>query len=311
MSCGKNCKCKCESAKKEITCGSATDIKPMHAEAHKFASKELGKSFIVSNIDEQTYIELCICAELPEITAMFPIDMSGDKEFCVYVPDYIADLNEELLMSIDVVPVIVDDVEYEDDCEDIEDDFDYDEDAEEDEEDCYEDEVTADDELSETTKILETLRAAHRCAHNANECCKKQCKHDDDMEEFELAMRLMIGDIVNKLKAKAKDTQDKEPACDSPVDGAICITNMPKEMRDALLGQLGFEALCKDEAKKPQDKQPRNAARWSVEDVNLLMAASKKFRGKNGNICWEAVAKATGRSAEACRNKYGRLSSLA
>lgn len=90
--------------------------------AHAVSHDDLDHPFALVGLDGVTYMELAICPVAgSEFTALFEI-AEVDDGFGVIVPDYVADLNEKLLTDLDIIPIIVDDPEFEDEDEDDEED---------------------------------------------------------------------------------------------------------------------------------------------------------------------------------------------
>ena len=305
MSCGKNCKCKSKSV------GTTAKVTPIEVEAHLYESKEGDMSFLVSCIDGQTFIELSICEELPEITALFPVSMDDEDKFCVYVPDYVADINEEFLAKIDVIPVTVDDVEYieDEDVDDLE--------CDGEDEDYY---CSADEELEEAEKLLEAVRTAQSRAGAAIAASEAAGEEDPDMEAFEDAMNAMVDDIaarvydrIEEIK-KARDEFDKEPSAKLGAGlVGMRIGAMPKKLQDILKSPLGFpeeddkEADTKVEApvNQPANKPCASGVRWTEEEDKELL----KLGVAVGcfDISWDAVAAKLGRTADACRKRFYKI----
>ena len=288
MSCGKNCKCgkECKNEKR-----SQIRFEELPATAHNvdFPGEE-GK-FAVCTIAGNVFIELRIC-DVPgaeDIVALFPVEYDEDG-FQVMVPDYVADLNEKLLRDLDIIPVIVDAEDDEENPDAVVPDESED-DVEEDgiEEDGIE-EALEPAIISHIKNIVSKTTEANPDMHFCGAFMPKdgklveltdkvatpeECGDIDEVKQLDM--------LISALKGELDEMQSREKALSAE------------------------SASCDKECEKPA----RTAARWTVEDMKLLMAACEKYRGKNGAICWESVARATGRSAEACRNKYGRLSSLA
>lgn len=89
--------------------------------AHVVSHDDLDREFLVVNVEGVAYMELVICqVEGSDLTALFEI-ATVDDGFGVIVPEYVADLNEKLLIDLDLIPIIADDPEFVDDDEEDED----------------------------------------------------------------------------------------------------------------------------------------------------------------------------------------------
>lgn len=310
MSCGKNCKCKSKNV------GTTAKVTPIEVEAHLYESKEGDMSFLVSCIDGQIFLELSICEELPEITALFPVNMDDEDKFCVYVPDYVADINEEFLAKIDVIPVIVDDVEYIEDEDDLECDS-------EDEDDC----CSADEELEEADKLLAAIRTAQSRAGAAIAASEAAGEEDPDMEAFEDAMNAMVDDIaarvydrIEEIK-KAGDELEKQRSAKLGAGLVGCrIGDMPVGLQRGLARSLGFpedevekigtdkraEAVDEPEQVSPSKNKPcASGVRWSPEEDKELLKLGAVVG--SFDISWDAVAVKLGRTADACRKRFYKI----
>ena len=86
--------------------------------AHVVSHDDLDNEFLVVNVEGVAYMELVICqVKGSDLTALFEI-ATVDDGFGVIVPEYVADLNEKLLIDLDLIPIIADDPEFVDDDED-------------------------------------------------------------------------------------------------------------------------------------------------------------------------------------------------
>lgn len=311
MSCGKNCKCKSKSV------GTTAKVTPIEVEAHLYESKEGDMSFLVSCIDGQTFLELSICEELPEITALFPVNMDDEDKFCVYVPDYVADINEEFLAKIDVIPVTVDDVEY---VEDEDDDLEYDS---EDEDYC----CSADEELEEAGKLLEAIRTAQSRASAAIAASEAAGEEDPDMEAFEDAMNAMVDDIAARVYDRIEEMKndknefDKERSAKLGAGLVGCrIGDMPVGLQKDLARSLGFpedevekigtdkraEVAGESKQASPSNNKPcASGVRWSAEEDKELLRLGATVGCFD--ISWDAVAARLGRTADACRKRFYKI----
>ena len=305
MSCGKNCKCKSKSKSVGIT----AKVTPIEVEAHLYTSEAGDMSFLVSCIDGQTFIELSICEELPEITALFLVSMDDEDKFCVYVPDYVADINEEFLAKIDVIPVTVDDVEY------IEDEDDLECDGEDEDYHC-----SADEELEEVEKLLEDIRTAQSGASAAIAASETAGEEDPDMESFEEAMNAMVDELAalvyNRIEAIKKAENDFKKERSAKLGAGLVgmrIGDMPKKLQDILKSQLGFpeeddkEADTKVEApiEEQVSKPCANGIRWNEEEDKELLKLGVAV-GCFG-ISWDDVAAKLRRTPDACRKRFYKI----
>ena len=333
-------------ANKSCFCNAAETIKfsKLPCTAHVVQQSELDSRFAIVNLDGVIFMELLICPiEGSGFTALFEVTPI-DGGFGVVVPDYVADINEKLLSDLGIVPIIADDPEVEDDDEDeAADEEVVSDECSDDADDCEAQDSadiqkldkdakrmitralrtnagkdlfrsfaaakTVDEKLYWLDKLLDFILwlDAQDGEHSQDDCDKTATQGVARAEDFVKTFLNGLAAVTSFGGCEKSDTRNTaEPkhkchGCGSC--GGSCASG-DRQTEEPATKEAG-EKFAKSQKKR------RTATRWSTEDVNLLAAAAKKFLDKNGNICWENVAKATGRSAEACRNKYGRLSSLA